>query len=439
MGFKEHINRIILLVSFLLFGQFACYAQSSKTIVQVKVVDEQGNRINDVYLIENSSKAFLGATKNGEVEFATSQNSLVINFSHLAYQQKQVRANNIQDKDTLLLNLVLTGKIFGIGEVSISAEANSLAYQNEVINVMDYEFYNNSILMLCGLGKNKQLRLASGNGYDITSMFLPKGAKAIYKDCLNNIHLLYKDSVYVVQFSDTSLYLVDPYPRSEFEETAALCEAAIGRNLIIARIGDLEQEVNFFLKPEGTTQYDFLKRIVNHKDQAIARNYARVYGDFRDEGTSSASLNTRSSLQGLRNLDRSYTFFKYVLSVPLFAPIYEIEKQFVLFDTYNGVIEWYTPQGIPVQTKKVDFKEQKDWANLLLFDKEQEQVYVFKTDGPKKYVQKLSLESGNLGESINLKKHPFAENYKIKDGYIYYLYREDYQPGLPKKLYKHRL
>lgn len=170
-------------------------AQTTATKIVVEVVDEKGNPINDVYLVEANSNYLLGTTSNGLVEFLSTSKTLSIRFSHLAFNNKLIEFKGLLKQDSVYKRVVLNSKSFGIEEVTISTEANSLAYQNEAINVMDYEFYNNSILMLSGLGRNKQLRLASGNGYNITSIFLPKGAKAIYKDCLNNIHLIYKDSV----------------------------------------------------------------------------------------------------------------------------------------------------------------------------------------------------------------------------------------------------
>lgn len=427
------------LVLSLAFATCISQAQQTATTIVIEVVDEKGVIINDVYLVVEPSNVFLGATSNGRAEFIATQNELSIRFSHLSYVNTIVKLEGLLNKDTVQKKVILQSKLFGIEEVSISSELSSVAYKNEAINVMDYEFYNNSILMLCGLGKNKQLRLASEDGYDITSMYLPKGAKEIFKDCLNNIHLLYKDSVYLVKFTDTSLFIVNPYSRYEFDKTAGICEAAIGKNIIIGRVGVHQQEVNYFIKPDTTTQYSLLKKIINYKDQAIEKSFARAYDMEKGSGANSGSAETHQQLLTARKLDRAYTYYKYILSHPLYSPIFEIEEQFVLFDIQNNIVEWYSPSGVIVDSLLLNFKKVEDWSNLLLFDKTSEDVYLFKTNGPKKYVQSLDLNTGSLGSSIRIEKHPFAENYQVKEGYVYYLYRENYQPGLPKKLYKHRL
>lgn len=439
MRIDKHIFTKILFSAFLLCSQIVLAAQTTATKVLVEVVDEKGNPINDVYLVENNSNYLLGTTTNGLVGFLSTSKTLSIRFSHLAFNKKLVEFEDLLKQDSVYKRVVLDSKSFGIGEVIISTEVNSLAYQNEAINVMDYEFYNNSILMLCGLGRNKQLRLASRNGYDITSMFLPKGAKAIYKDCLNNIHLIFKDSVYLIQFSDTNIFIVEPYLRKQFEETVALCEAAIDDNLIIARLDQTEQQVDFYHKPKGTRKYDFFKRIINYRDKALISGYLRAYGTYKDKGVNTGSANTVSGLFAQRRLDREYTYYKYVLSSPLFTPIYVINNQFALFDTYNGLVEWYEPNGILIQSDSIKFSAEKHWGNQLLFDEEDEEVYAFKKDGQKKFIQHVDYKTGEFGDLIQLEEHPFSENYRIKEGYIYYLYRETHQPGLVKKLYKQRL
>ncbi len=165
----------------------------------------------------------------------------------------------------------------------------------------------------------------------------------------------------------------------------------------------------------------------------------RAYGTLKDKGVNTGSANTTAGLFALRQLDRDYTYFKYIESSPLFAPIYVINSQFVLFDTYHGNVEWYEPNGILSRSDSINFATQKHWGNQLLFDEEDEEVYAFKKDGQKKYIQHVDYNTGEFGDIVQLEQHPFSENYRIKEGYIYYLYRETHQPGLVKKLYKQRL
>lgn len=415
------------------------YSQNESKTIKVEVTDEKGKPINDVYVVEEINNNYLGATKNGMLTIKVSSEPFLILFSHVSYKKKIVNLEKYLKEGKQTIQVVLEKKSVDLNEVNISAEKNDLAYKNEKINVMDYEFYENSFLLLCGIGKNKELRLVDDEGKDLSSVFVSKKSKAIFKDCLNNLYLLFKDSVKVIQVSESKIDFAESYSRSWFESAAGICEAAIGQNVIIGREGEFNQEVNYFLKRAGTDEYQLFKNIINHKDQAISKGYKQAYERLEGAGVSTASANSLSQLNDVRKLDRSYTFYKCIISSPLFAPIFVIDNRFVLMDTYNGVIEWYSESGEQINSQEMNFNNIENWANLLLFDEKQQTVYVFRKDGIKKALQQLDFSDGTLKEKVELNKHPFAENYKIKDGFVYYLYRETHQPGLPRKLYKHRL
>ncbi len=427
------------LLFFLLLAFCTAKSQNRSTIVKCLILDQNQNPINDVYLLDADNNSLLGVSYEGLIIFNTSRNNLNLKSSHIAYQKKFIQVNDLLAKDSIELKINLEDKSFGLDVVSIRAEQTNLAYLKEKVNIEDYQFYNSTMVLLCGIGNNKELRLASSTGHDIHRISLPKKAKSLFRDCFNNIHVVNKDSVYQIKFTDTSFYLLPPYPKHSFDKTLGLCEASSNFNLILGHEGPFNQEIRYFIKYKNEDNYRFFRRIVNRIDQRKAMALEGQFQNLSEKGINSGSATTWQGLAGVRAIDRQYVFFKHVMSKPIYAPIFEMDGQFVLFDHQLDSILFYESSGQLKKAISINYHFEESWGNQLLKDYSSNKVYAYMKNGPKKWFYPINLSTGETGRRISLEKHYISDNYKVKDGYLYYLYREKSQGGLPNKLYKQKL
>ena len=67
-------------------------------------------------------------------------------------------------------------------------------------------------------------------------------------------------------------------------------------------------------------------------------------------------------------------------------------------------------------------KESKNWEQPLLKDKEKQKVYALFKRGGYHYLKNINLQNGQTKTAFKL-FYRFVEQPKIKDGYVYYIYR----------------
>lgn len=407
-------------------------------IVELSVTDKAQKPIDNAYVIETSQNSFIGTTDKGKLLFEQENLPQKITISHLSYQNKIIELTSSQiQSDTIKLQVQLVKKVFELKEVEIAAQQNNLAYQRKQDNVEDYEFYGDDILLLLQAGKRNKLRLINELSQTIYDLTIPDKAINLIRDCFDNLHVIYKDSIFQVRFTDAEIYLMPPFAIREYERTLKRCEAALNGGFIIGNYSLNGFETDLYLKPPEVDTFLFLQKNIDWVAQQKENYFVRSYNGLGTK--SSASTNNQDELSRLRALDYAYTYFKHVESKPIYNPVFTLKGEYLLFNHHQGYVYYYNKEGSPLKRIAIEYSGGNDWKDYLMKDYSEERVYGLFKKGSKRYIKEVNYEEGSVSDNPFKIEHAFSTNLQIRNGYLYYLYRGLNQSNAPQQLFKFKL
>lgn len=424
---------IFFLLYFLVFIQDA-KAQDTKQTIELLVVNEEGHFINDAYLINQSNGNFIGVTFQGKISFKA-QLPLKLTISHISYQNQTITIDSLTSKALIEQKVTLKTAITSLEEVQIQAEKSDLAYQKKTAYVEDYVFYENAILLLLGVGNKRTLRLIDEGSSTLYEQVVFGKDLSLLMDCFNNIHLKSKDSIHQVFFTDSSFSLMKAYPIEAFNNTLDRCKASLNQNIVLAYQGENQQEIHYFLKEKEAKDYKTLRKIRDLKAQMGFNYFENKYEQFKENGLSAASSNSLSDIKDVRALDRAFTYYKYVMTKPLYCPIFSVDNSLLLFDHFNNKMLYYDVKGNQLDSVSIEYHLAQDWNHQLLQDYYTKEIYAVFERGHLLEIKKMDLKLGEPTQLSVKSKKRFPIKLRIRDQKLYYLQRDMYKAGLPQQLF----
>jgi len=224
--FAVLINTIISLVSFQAAGQI---------ILKGIVMTPDSIAISNANIYDVKTGHGATTNKQGVYFLNIIQEPTDINISHVGFETSIESINNRSVKvknDTIHHTTILSWDIVELAQVEINADLTQLAYNKPKINVIDYVFYEEFLLLLIKEDKEFLLRLTNENSKTINDILIKKKPKKLFKDCLNNIHIIYQDSIFQVIFSNTNFKIGPSSSINDFNEILLPCIASTNNHLI---------------------------------------------------------------------------------------------------------------------------------------------------------------------------------------------------------------
>lgn len=255
-------------------------------------------------------------------------------------------------------------------------------------------------------------------------------------DCFKNIQLKDKDSIHHVLFTDSSFSILPPYSLEEYENTLQRCKVSLGQNIILGYTDDNRQEVHYYIKEKESEEYQLLRKIRDLEAQMGFKYFATKFNRFNEEGFSAASAKTVDQLSSVRELDRSFTYFKHVMTKPLYCPIFNVNDYFLLFDHFNNNLVYYDWEGHQLDSMVIEYHKSKNWNDQLIQDYYTDDIYGVFEKGNALEVRKIDLSTGTTTMLSVQSKKRFPTKLRIRDQKLYYLQRDQHKPGLPQQLFE---
>ncbi len=133
-------------------------------------------------------------------------------------------------------------------------------------------------------------------------------------------------------------------------------------------------------------------------------------------------------------------FSRSMFYTPLFAPLFVIGDTLHIFDHYKNCLFHYDTKGNKLDSTQIDYhhpKNWKEWKNQMVKDLTVDNVFaVYSKDG-RKYMKRINYRTGKE-EGMYKIIHYSADRIKVRDNYIYYVYRP-YESTQEKFLYKEKI
>ena len=251
----------------------------------------------------------------------------------------------------------------------------------------------------------------------------------LFLKCVSNVYFLYEelDGILSTEMN-----------KAEFESSIEPLVIGDEEVKIYSSFDPTFPEFNYYLQ-NGSDQN--VKDIYTITDSVLMHTFRAQYRD----------LSPRSKLEAYRSeletgIDKEIIsgymagFHNSIYFKPPYAPIFKLDSGYLVVDIPSSKMVFLNKEGEVLNAIKVSFHEQskaKGWKNLMVQDGITNSVYVVYEKNGIVTLNLLDLKSAAPSSSSKL-TYKYPEKIKIKDGYIYYLYRP-FESSQKHYLYKEKL
>ncbi len=391
------------------------------TILKGKVFDSKTNLpVAQASIFVNETLVGTTSDEAGRYELKLPYTPAILVFSCIGYTRRYFTLTQAVAGD---FNVPLDPSLNEIPEVLITGRRTPVSISdNQDIYVVDYDFYDNHILLLGHPGKKSietHLILMDRMGKTIQREIINKGNN-LYRDPFNNIHLLCADTAYQIYFDGKDLQLLYPTDKDKFLK--AFPEfIKIYRNKIILRQYDFDDQalLYYFYNPPDST----IQRFWAEATSEVYRKTDGLMSSIRitPDGKNKSQFN-------LFNSDER--FIKMAYYAPVFCPLEVIKDTIYIFNFNNGLIESFGYRGFHVDTPtSFSFHKIDGWQKKLYVDAPTGKVYTHYLRNGISVIREIDTRRGALEpKEIKIPSFAYISKIMINDGYLYFLYEEKQYP-----------
>lgn len=430
-----------------LFAIFCCCTANAQNIrVFIKgTVFNQTNKfpVENVFVRNSASTAGIQTNEKGHFEIELERQALVkLHFSHLSFETfiKEIRT---QGKDTLTVIVYLQEKTTILPGVEVFSQNKPETLVGKPdYSVFDFDFYEDKLILLTAeKSLNKaQVRFADYNGTIINSLSLPKSAgtaSGFFHDYEGYTDLICSDTIFRLDIMNKD-FLLMTINRSDFANAIKPVVDSANYSYYISNQWDKFPLFNYyFLRKNDTVNH--LLGTVSNADLLKIYNMEYYY------------LPPRAQLEARRLADQYKTDKRIVAALmsgftqsmfyePLYAPLFVLKDTVCLFNHYTDHIYHFNRNNKLIDSVKISYhhpRNWREWKKQLFVDEFENKVYAFFSKNDHHYLKQIDFQTGKEIRTYKL-KHPSAEKIKIKDGYVYYIYRP-FESTQEKFLYREKI
>lgn len=247
-------------------------------------------------------------------------------------------------------------------------------------------------------------------------------------DCFGNIQVSAKDSVYQIAYQNQKFHLVDSYSMSDYKKMVRPCVAQNSEDYVFKAMGEHGKSIIYSMYSKDTLDMAKTYEILDLDAWKVATQYyieiITLYNASVSFGQNIISNGIwdgdMKKLNETNELNQMIGFYDKILSRPLYSPVFNYNDNFILFDHTNNRITYLNTES----KTPINYHDSRKWIDLILFDRWTQKFVTFFKNNGLYTVHEINLESGKLEMGIKLEENAYPEKLKIKNGYIYYLFKD---------------
>jgi hypothetical protein len=441
-------HRFIIIFLFC-FQTFFCRGQLDSSQTQKIIVKGTVNDAITKKPIENANVKLSGSLYEAQTDkkgrFLLSLPSKLaykILFSHFTYQSfvKEIRT---EGRDTIPITVEMNSKVFPLDTIPIySIHKPETLVGKPNYSVFDFDFYEDKLLLLTSENSlsKAQIRLADYSGKIYSSFSLPKQAgeaKRFFHDYEGYTDIICQDSILRMDVFNNALMsitvkqndfkrFIDPvsdtafgkyYFDNNWEKYPSFGHYSVTREDSLAKL--LKTITNEHLMEMYNFEYYFLPS----RMQLEARRLADYY---------------KTDVHIVAAMMSGFT--QSMFYEPLYAPLFILKDTICIFNHYNDHLYHYSKNNKLIDSVPIAYHHPKNWRHWkkqLFVDEPENKVYAFFSKDGHHYLKQIDFQTGKEIMTYKLKNHS-GEKIKIRDGYVYYVYRP-FDSTQERFLYRERI
>lgn len=404
-------------------------SQTKEIVLKGSVKEEKTKESITGATVRLSGSPFITTTNSkGEFSLTLPQKEVYkVLVSHLTYQTylKEIKR---KEEDTLNIVFYLQIKTNALDTVPVFAkQVPETLVGKPNYSVYDFDFYEDKLILLTSESSldKAQLQLSNYQGKIFSYYKLPKGsgeAKKFFHDFQGYTEVICKDTIFRLDVFNNDL-IVGGVPRTDFERYVKRISDTLQENTYYSNQWDKYPSFNYYYLKTHDTISHILNSITN-EDLMKLYNFEYYY------------LPTAARLEARRMADY-YKTDKHIMAAlmsgftnsmfyePLYAPLFIIHDTICIFNHHNDFLYHYDKQNTLVDSVKINYhhpKNWREWKKQLFVDEPENKVYAFFSKDGHHYLKQINHQTGQEVLTYKLQHHS-AEKIKIKDGFVYYVYR----------------
>ena len=412
-------NHIKVLIACLFMQLFSTHAAAQKHTVAGTISSIEGKPLGLVEVRCNEQSVYSSPDGHFSMEVIAFPATVQF-FEEKFYERTAIAANPVND--TVWLNVVLFPLETDLDEVVISADPIQWVYQKKNVHIIDFEVQaDGGLLLLCKDKKNYYLRLTDADDETVFELEIREHPLRFFADCMGEHHIVYRDSAYQIIREDKKLSLMNGLLWQKVRDTYSDCVLSNDRMVYLREFGAHKRSAWFYQYDSFSNKRKLLYAVYNRKaTRELDEYYAQALAEKGGEELIHA--NDTGTLRRYRHAHQQLLFYEYVLSKPLYLPVFQWGKNVLLFDHLNDSLVVFNPSGTMINKIPITHHLHKKWAGELLTDLEHERFFaLLKYDGMARLME-VDPETGETGREIPLEKHIYPTKIQIQGNYIYYLF-----------------
>ena len=402
-------KRIHALVAFLLMGIYA--TAQERAIIQGYCKDESGKPIENVSVYVRDSLLVSVTDEQGRFTYGFAQAGMKLRFAHMVFEPTYytVKEKDINGKN---LTIRMKTKSHELLEVEVTANAPHIAFDNPVMSVIDYTIREDGIYLIVYRRRNSALLHLSFDMDTLHEMPISSRYKYLTKDAFGDIYAINDYQASLVGFMELEngkkimMNFYHSMPRKTFIDKFSTIVAASDSIFITGQYFYYNKEMGYYRNRLGSDKEpELLHYIVD------------------EEGRDDIWLLTHT---------RGGIGANFWATDPIYNPIYAIDNKFylfaytdhetIVFDAVGNELERYPLTFHKYRKWNDKMEPDRRWKQKMLMDAARKEFYTFFVTDGIYTLKRIDLKTGTVTAVMDLSGYPFAQNMRIHDGVLYFIY-----------------
>ena len=458
--------KLRLVIAFLFISFHSVFSQSSVLIGNA--VHQDGKAVSGAYIFINKQDSKILTNNAGCFTLTVNPRDTITIVDAVTNDYYIIPEKH---SDTIVYTFILTEKSYNIEEINVSA--NRLEHISGDFNeyIIDYYVFETGSIALLKSYKNKYYLTFQNASKEKQDFELPFVPKEFYLDCVENMHIVSKDSTY--QFwIDTSFHIVqvlsNKYVKANLKSlvycgekeyvyfdisdynrkyrlnlrdeisTTTFMEVfdTIGYYNIIGQIAKLNEQSCAIGKPcyKGDVdsrisrtiplKYQYLKNSQNYggttygSKEANYSAYANSKGYANYTVTRSTSINYPSPITSSSRFNDG-AFIQHQINVPIKIQSFSINQSIISIDLSNDNIKVFNLKGKEIHSARINQNDHS--KNEIIKDPYGKKFYLFNKNKATLDLSLLDIQNGNYNAILSLKEVNYPEKIKVFNNQLYFI------------------
>ena len=382
-----------------------------RQIIQGYCKDESGKAIENVSVYVHDSLLVSVTDEQGRFTYSLAKSGLKLRFAHMVFEPTYYTINE-KDINGKNLTVRMKTKSHELLEVEVTANAPHIAFDNPVMTVIDYTIREDGIYLIVYRRRNSALLHLSFDGDTLHEMPISSRYKYLNKDAFGDIYALNDYQASQLGFIEYGngkkgqMNFYNSMSRKTFQDKFSTILAAIDSIFITGRYFYYNKEMGYYRHRLGSDEeLELLHYIVD------------------EEGRDDIWLLTHT---------RGGIGANFWVADPIYNPIYAIDNKFYLFAYTDHETIVFDAAGNELERYPLTFHEYRKWngkmepdrcwKQKMMVDAARKEFYTFFVTDGIYTLKRIDLKTGTATSVMDLSGYPFAQNMRIHDGVLYFIY-----------------